>query len=184
MNHSLITQLMLYFAKFPQREGVLKIFNKGSSNIAGYSDLRRSVNQLAVHSLLPIDDYVFGANLNAVRTRVTSIHSNYLFVDFGDIDFDRDRFSRESDTMSLAVSVGTKLKDFSSDLVEQALAFDHNLVLLNAIRTQMKEDQKTHPWLKDIEVGHTFVPLVAEQLFSVGWTMIFTRKGYESLGPK
>lgn len=184
MNTSIITELMLYFAKFPKREGVLKMFNKGSSNIAGYSDLKQNIQTLPEHSLLDINDYVFGANLDAVRDRVNKIYNNYLFVDFGEIDFDRDRFNRESDTMRMAVSVGTRLKEFSSDLVEQALAFDQNLILLNAIRSKMKEDQKTHPWLKDISVGHTFTPLVAPQLFSIGWTMIFTRNGYESLGAK
>lgn len=181
MKTTIITDLLLYFAKFPQRKGVLDMFNKGSSDTPGYRELQEKVRNLPTNNILEIKDYVFGANLEAVRDRITKLSGNYLFVDFGEMDFSRDRFSRDADVMRMAVSVGTRLREFSSDLVEQALAFDHNMELLNKVRNQMLEDQQKHPWLKNISIDHTLVPLTAQPLHSVGWTMIFKREGYQSL---
>lgn len=181
MKVTIITDLLLYFAKFPQREGVLNMFNKGTSSTPGYSDLQQKVRALPTDNILDIKDYVFGANLEAVQQRITQLNGNYLFVDFGEMDFSRDRFSRDVDIMRMAVSVGTRLREFSSDLVEQALAFDRNMELLNMVRNQMLEDQKTHPWLKNISIDHTIVPMTSPQLHSVGWSLIYKREGYQTL---
>ena len=181
MKTNIITETMLYFAKFPKREGVLDMFNKGSSDVDGYRQLKEKVEQLPTDCIMEIDDFVFGATLEAVSDRIRKLHNNYLFVDFGEIDFATDRWNRETDSMKMAVSVATRLTEFSSDLVEQALAFDRNLELLNDIRNKMIEDQKTHPWLKNISLSHTIVPLTSPQLQSIGWTMIFAREGFQSM---
>lgn len=184
MNTTIITELFLYFARFVQKEGVLNFFNLGASPDPAYEELKQKIEALPEHSLLGIQDYAFGANLQAVRERVNNIHDNYLFVDFGEIDCGVDRFNRFFDNSKLAVTVASRLTTFTGDLVTQAIAFDRNLQLISDVRNTMIRDQAAHPWLKDCSLSHTFVPFVSPELLSIGWTLMFSRDGYDSFAAK
>lgn len=45
----------------------------------------------------------------------------------------------------------------------------------------MIEDQRCHPWLKDLSQDHTFV---SKEMSSVGWTLMFDRDSYDSFSVK
>ncbi len=183
---NIITELFLYFAKFPNRKGVFPMFNAVESSMPGYNKMTRAVHDLPEHSLTGIQYYVFGANIEAVGYRVNNIPagSDYLFVDFGEVDCDTDRVNRMTDSVSLAITVAYRLKSFSADLIEQALAFAHSLDSLVWIRNKMIDEQREHRWLKKISDKHTFVPFVGEQFSSIGWTLMFNREGYDSFTAK
>ena len=53
MNRNIIIDLFLYFARFPQRQGVLDIFNKGRSEIPGYDSLKSLVESMTDTPVLP-----------------------------------------------------------------------------------------------------------------------------------
>lgn len=184
--NNILIDLFLYFARFPKREGIFPMFNTGTSEISGYTELRQLINVLPEHSLTKIENYIFGASFEAVMARVNNIASgsDYLFVDFGEIDCSTDKLNRMTDSARLAISVAYRLKSFSSDLIEQALAFSHAFNKLVFIRNKMIEEQRCYPWLKDISVSHTFVPFVSKEMSSVGWTLMFNREGYDSFGAK
>lgn len=184
--HNIITELFLYFARFPKREGVHPLFNIGESTIPGYSELKAEIDKLTDHSLVDIDNYIFAANFEAVKARVNNIAAgeNYLFVDFGEIDADIDQRNRHIDSAALAISVAYRLKSFSADTIEQSLVFVHSFDRLIDIRNKMIEEQNCHRWLKLISDNHRFVPFVAKDLSSLGWTMMFDREGYDSFGAK
>lgn len=167
-----------------QKERGLNFFNLGASPDPGYKDLRQKIEAFPEHSLLDIQDYAFGANLQAVRERVNNIHDNYLFVDFGEIDCGVDRFNRFFDNSKLAVTVASRLTTFTGDLITQTIAFNRNLQLISDVRNTMIRDQAAHPWLKDCSLSHTFVPFVSPELLSIGWTLMFSRNGYDSFGTK
>lgn len=162
------------------------MFNVGESSIPGYDEIRQAVQALTEHSLTDIQYYVFGANIEAVAYRVNNMPagSDYLFVDFGEVDCDTDRVNRMTDSVSMAITVAYRLKSFSVDLIEQALAFGHSLDSLVLIRNKMIEEQREHRWLKKISDKHTFVPFVAEEFSSIGWTLMFNREGYDSFTAK
>lgn len=184
--NNILTDIFLYFARFPKREGIFPLFNAGASEMAGYSDLRQLLNVMPEHSLTKIENYIFGASFDAVMTRVNNIETgkDFLFVDFGEIDCGTDRLNRMADSARLAISVAYRIKSFSSDLVEQMLAFSHSFNKLIFIRNKMFDEQRSHPWLKDISDNHTFVPFVSKEMSSVGWTLMFNREGYDSFGAK
>lgn len=183
---SFLIDIFLYFARFPKREGIYPMFNLGASTIPGYAELREKVDLLSEYSITDIENYIFGANFEGVLSRVNNIEAgkDYLFVDFGEVDCDTDRFNRRTDSARLAITVAFRMKSFSSDLIEQTLAFGHALTKIIDIRNRMISDQQNHPWLKDISNNHTFVPFISSEMNSLGWSMLFNREGYDSFGVK
>ena len=180
---TILIDIFLYFARFPKREGIYPMFNSGVTT-SDYIDLKKKINDMPEHSLTDINNYVFAANFEAIRARVNNISNDYLFVDFGEIECATDSSNRMHDQTSLAVTVAYRLNDFSADLVEQALAFNSSLHKLANIRNIMINEQRCRPWLKDVSKNHTFVPFIAKELSSIGWTMLFNREGYDSFGAK
>lgn len=185
MNTSLLTELFLYFARFPAREAISPLFNKGKSNLPGYDDLFRQAMELTDESVVPqINNYVFGPNFDAVCSRVNNMIGYYLFVDYGEIECATDGSNRLTDSARLAITVAYRLKDFSGDLMEQLIASDQCLSYLATIRNRMIGEQRERYWLKDVSRNHTLTPFVARELSSTGWTMLFNREGYDTFGAK
>ena len=184
--NNILTDLFLYFARFPKRAGIYPLFNAGVSDISGYKELRLMVDAMPEHSLTKIENYIFGASFDAVMARVNNIASgsDYLFVDFGEIDCGTDNSNRMTDSAHIAITVAYRLKSFSADLIEHTLAFSHAFNKLVFIRNKMIYDQCCHPWLKNLSKNHTFVPFVSKEMSSVGWTLMFNRDGYDSFGAK
>ena len=138
------------------------------------------------HSITDIENYIFGANLEAIKQRVNNIvaGTDFLFVDFGEIDCATDSSNRLTDTTRLAITVAYRMKSFSADLIEQTLAFSHSFEKLILIRNQMISEQGNHPWLKDLSRNHTLLPFISEEMTSIGWSLMFNREGYDSFGAK
>lgn len=187
MNESLLTELFLFYARFPDREGILPLFNRGKSDLKGYADLLEKIEAMGEHSLLPeISQYVFGPNFDAVAARVHNIPSGkyYLFVDYGEIGCETDNRNRLRDSVRLAVTVACKLKEFSGDLVEQLLLSDNCLSMLTAIRNDVLRRERQEYRIKNISAGHSLAPFIARELSSAGWTMFFNREGYDTFEVK
>jgi hypothetical protein len=166
---------------------LLPLFNRGKSDLPGYSALSRKVEAMPEHSLLSeISQYVFGPNFDAVSMRVNNISSGkyYLFVDYGEINCETDNRNRMRDSVRLAVTVACKLKEFFGDLIEQLIISDNCLSYLTAIRNDMIRRERQVYWLKNISANHTLAPFMARELSSAGWTMLFNREGYDSFEAK
>lgn len=184
MNTFLI-ELFLFFARYPRKEGILPLFNVGRSDLTTYDELKKKVEALTPHSLSPeIGSYVFGSNFDAVKNRVNNLTGSYLFVDYGEIECDTDSANRMQDAARLAITVAYRLKNFSSDLVEQILISDFCLTQLAAIRNDMLKAQREQYWLKNLSYNHTFAPFISKELESIGWTMLFDRKAFDTFGAK
>lgn len=183
---NIITELFMYFARFPKLEGIYPLFNIGESTIPGYNELKTQVDNLTDHSLVDIDNYIFASNFEAVKARVNNIAAgeNYLFVDFGEIDADIDQRNRHIDSAALAISVAYRMNSFSADTIEQSLVFAHSFDKLITIRNKMIEEQECTRWLKLVSSNHRFVPFISKDLSSLGWTMMFDREGYDTFGAK
>lgn len=185
MNTSLLTELFLYFARFPAPEAFAPLFNKGKSNLPGYDELFQQVVATPGDQVVSqINNYVFGPNFDAVCSRINNMTGYYLFVDYGEIECATDSSNRLTDSARLAITVAYRLKEFSGDLMEQLIASDQCLLYLATIRNRMIADQRERYWLKDVSRNHTLTPFVARELSSTGWTMLFNREAYDTFGAK
>jgi len=173
----MIIDLFSYFARFPDRAGVLNLFNNGASSLSGYATLLEEMNKLPEVSLLQdIKSYVFGQSFDAVKSRVDSISGTYLFVDFGEFNSQLNGSSSIVNTQKVACTVACKLPG-SSDLVENAIASDNTLSLLAQLAAQLIKDAENHTvaWLsrRNMKV-FDIIPFVAKELNSIGWTLMFS----------
>lgn len=46
ISDNILIDIFLYFARFPQRDGIYPLFNTGSSSVAGYSELEQKIRSM------------------------------------------------------------------------------------------------------------------------------------------
>lgn len=177
-------EILLYFAKFSSRDGVLRNFSTGRSTIGGYAELRDQLE--AIDYLEVVPEFIFSPHLDKVRSRVSGILSvPYLFVDYGEITHEAAVPGQYRDEASLAVTVAFPLRDASADPMEQLLIMDDCLRRLVDIRNRILAIRcPSDPYYKGLARAHQLVPFESPELFSVGWTMTFSRDGFDSLSAK
>ena len=75
----MILDLFSYFAKYPSREGVLSIFNNGSSSQAQYAELKETILAMPDPLIPAIQSYVFGQSFESVKARIDTLLGIYLY---------------------------------------------------------------------------------------------------------
>ena len=181
MTRSIVTDLFLYFAKYPALAGVKSMFVKGASDNQAYSQLYDAVGSMEQHSLNPeLGSYVFGVSFEAVQARIKNITGPYLFIDYGQAESRKTDLVRR-DSISVAVTVAFRLREFSNDLIEHTIAADQTITYLMDIRDRMLAEQKEKYFLKGLSESHTIVPFSSAELQSTGWTMVFETEGVDFL---
>jgi len=179
----LILDLITYFAKFPLKEGVLKLFNRSNDfAMPGYADLKQLITDMDPHSLVPdIKHFAVGVNEAVLTKLISGFGDIYLFVDYGSIDIERDDMKRENGSFNIGITVAVPFDAKERDAIESMLLAQKTLNLLRVIRDKMKADQKCGvPWLKDLTFPQEITPWENRDLNnSTGWTMLFQKKGIE-----
>lgn len=185
MNKNIIINLFLYFARFPQRQGVLDIFNKGRSEIPGYDVLKSLVESMTDDPILPdVGGYVFGPNFDAVKTAISQLTGYYLFIDYGDIKTETDKSNRISDTFQVAVTIAGKTTEFTGDLVDQTLISANTLDMVICMRNLMIQEQREHCSSKKISEKHSITPFISSEFESIGWTLMFDQQAFDWFSAK
>jgi hypothetical protein len=172
----MILKLFEYFAAFPARKGVIDSFTNGRSNLPFYNNLLDRIKQLPEAGRLPdIKSYVFGSDLDTVKRRVDAIAGTYLFIDFGDIESDRDARNSITDTFYIAATVAAKVAG-TMDIIERAIISDITLTLANRLRAHIAADSAadSSPWLQELSNRQSIIPFISPELQSVGWSILFT----------
>ncbi|MDR2917629.1 MAG: hypothetical protein LBV74_22790 [Tannerella sp.] len=182
----MILKLFEYFARFPERAGVISAFANGKSDLPFYNELLGRVKMLPDNSLMPdIKHYVFGADMDTVKRRVDSVTGTYLFIDFGEIDSERNDKNSIQDSLRMAATIASKVSDVT-DIVERAIISDITLTLINELRARIYTDSSRDktPWLQELSFKHSITPFVVPELSSVGWSVVFTSEGSDILNLK
>lgn len=171
----MILQLFKYFARYPQKQGVLSMFINGESPYTEYAELLEYVNHLPDPLLPDIGSFVFGQSYDDVKKRVDCITGSYLFIDFGEFTSNRDSHNSISDVQKLAVTIAMKVPD-NADIMEVCIASDKTLFQLVSCRKKLIEDseQKLLPWGGKITDQQDIVPFVSPEFKSIGWTLMLT----------
>ena len=182
----MISDLFLYFAKFPKRKGVTAMFTNGQSDFTDYQALLTTLDQMEGEPLLPdIDNYIYGQDFDELKSRVEKIFGSWLFADYGEFTFSEDRTPGSLKCQQqLAVTVAMKLSD-RADMVERMIANDKTLGWVNTIYARILADASMGdtPWLSRMPVTDAqIVPFVASELKSWGWTLIISADAADTLG--
>jgi len=178
---NIMQDIFKLFAKFPDKLGVEAAFNKGTSELSGYGPFKTTIQNLQEHSLIPeIKHFLFGVNEDIIKKYISNFNSYYLFIDYGDINSEVDGYNRRPTGMYIAATVAIPINSDNHDIADQVLLSDITLDYLLRIRKNLIDNQKQHPWLKDLSDNHDISPFVARELNgSVGWTMTFRKEGFD-----
>lgn len=176
----MITELIHYFAKFPDRDGVMKLFARtGSSRFPEYYDELKTDIQALPSPLLPgIKDYICSTNIEVLGERIRNTKTYFLLLEYGAILASQPRRARNRETsFNLAVTVGCPYSKSNSDVVEESLIMGQCLEYLVKIARQMEQDNnQTCPFLQFVEGSIDFQPAEPALMFGcLGWTMTFTK---------
>lgn len=173
----MIKEQFLYFAQYPSRNGILAMFTNGTSHFESYNTLVAELSQLPQTSRVPeIDNYVYGQSFEELQARIDKCIGSFLFVDYGEMSMTANNHNTYELTHRLAVTVAFKMPN-RSDAAEHMLASDKTLSLLSKVHAAMlaDADKGDIEWLSRGELARAeYVPFVATELHSVGWTLMLS----------
>lgn len=173
----MIKEQFLYFAQYPSRNGILAMFTNGKSHFESYNTLVAELSQLPQTSRVPeIDNYVYGQSFEELQARIDKCIGSFLFVDYGEMSMTANHHNTYELTQRLAVTVAFKMPN-RSDAAEHMLASDKTLSLLSKVHAAMlaDADKGNIEWLSRGELSRAeYVPFVATELHSVGWTLMLS----------
>lgn len=180
----MIKDQFLYFAQYPSKEGIRAILTNGSSDFPGYNELTEALDNLPDMSRIPeIANYVYGQSFDELKQRIDKLAGSFLFVDYGELNMLADGRNSYQITQRIAITVANKMTN-RADAAEYMLASDATLRLLSQVHAWMLADAEhgNIEWLSRGELDKAeFVPFVATELSSVGWTLMLTCIAPDSL---
>ena len=173
----MIKEQFLYFAQFPNQDGICAMFTNGASNTAGYDELLTSLSNLPKTSRVPeIANYVYGQSFEELQARLDKCIGSFLFIDYGEMSMSGNSHNSYELTQRIAVTVANKMPN-RADAAEYMLASDNTLALLSKVHAAMlaDADRGDIEWLSRGELSRAeYVPFVASELHSVGWTLMLS----------
>ena len=181
----MIKDQFLYFAQYPSKEGIRAILTNGSSDFPGYNELTEALDNLPDMSRIPeIANYVYGQSFDELKQRIDKLAGSFLFVDYGELNMLADGRNSYQITQRIAITVANKMTN-RADAAEYMLASDATLRLLSRVHAWMLADAEEGniEWLSRGELDKAeFVPFVATELSSVGWTLMLSCIAPDTLG--
>jgi hypothetical protein len=177
---TLITDIIKYFAKFPDKAGVLKNFSRSSGTISGYDALMAEINLLPDVSLIPdIKDYIFSTDETVVVERIRNIKSYFMLLEYGNIGTSSPDKAKTRETgINLAITIGYPHNDKNQDIIEESLIMDSCLDMIITVANKMIEGNKELcPNLHYAQATINISPVEPMLLYqNMGWTLSFQKQ--------
>lgn len=173
-----IIEAIKYFAKFPDKAGVLENFKRTASGFDGYTELRNYINSLPDPLMPEIKDFVVGMNEEDVAKRIRSIDNYFIFLEYGPITATApDRVRLRSVSFNLAINVCYHWNGRNIDSMEEAIIMDTCLAKAFAIAKQMIEDDALPcAETRYAEASINLAPIEPAFLYqSIGWSLSFKK---------
>ena len=173
-----ITDVIKYFAKFPDKNGVLENFKQFSSPFDGYTDLKNHITGLPDPLLPEIKDFVIGTDETKVSERIRNIDNYFLFLEYGPLNVQSpDKVRIRDIRFNLAVHVCYHSNRRNTDPMEEAVIMDNCLAKAFAIAKQMiSDDNIICPHERYVESAISFAPVEPAFMYqSIGWSLSFKK---------
>lgn len=180
----LLREAFLYFARFPELQGVLSsMFQSGSVNTEGYTELHSLVQNLNPNSLVPeMGNFLFSSNEEKLKSSIEDTKGIFMLLDYGQLSSSKDNLERKNDAFEMGIIIARKLNPTQYDMAEILLIQDELLNTVRKVRERMIEDQKGHPWVKQLSFPHTISPWYARELHhATGFSMMFSKTGVDMI---
>lgn len=179
----MITEDILYYAKFPAKTGVLKNFKRSNNPSADYTSLKSQVEALPDTSLIPeIEDFLFSTNEEVVAERIRNIKSYFMLFQYGIVRSPAPgRSGARNTTMASSLIIARQHSKNATDTVEEMLHMEKTLQFIVQVANQMKTDNKTLFCAADrfAENSIDIAPVEPALIYGcVGWVMTFNKNKF------
>lgn len=162
--------ILRYFSQFVSREALENFFQASSGLV--YDQSKEEVMSMPDWNRIDgLDNFVFGINTDAVKTRISSISGPYLFVDYSNIVSTLSRQDVKTDSFHIAVTVAQSHSG-DEDAFTETLKQAECLEIMKMLRESMRNDVDEHFCIEWLPFPTTISPFVAKELSgSYGFTM-------------
>lgn len=174
----MIIDLLKYFAKFPQRDAVLRHFARSTQKVDGYTDLKNYITGLPAALLPQITGFVTGTNDEWLFRQLKQMSSYWMLLEFGRMPMSQNKFGVLEGTLDVHVTIGVPLSGENTDMYEETLLQQATLDLHNSIITQMRtDDAEGCLFGRMLEEDYELKPIEPKIMAgSVGWIASYKRK--------
>ena len=176
----MITEDILYFAKFPAKAGVLENFKRTENVDPEYTALKTQVEALPDTSIIPeIEDYLFSVHEEVIENRIRNIKKYFLLFQYGIIRSPaHDRAGIRKTTLASSLIVARKISLKATDVADESIYLEKTLQYIVQIANQMRDDNKTLFCAPErfAESNIDIAPVEPGLLYGcIGWVMTFNR---------
>lgn len=172
--------ILRYFSQFVSREA-LENFFQASSGLA-YDQSKEEVLAVPDTNRIPgLDNFIFGINTDAVKSRISSVNGPYLFIDYSNIVSTLSKQDVKTDSFHIAVTVAQSHAD-DEDAFAETVKQAECLEIMKAIREKMRDDIDLDYSIEWLPFPTTISPFVAKELASsYGFTMALDLKAIDAV---
>ena len=162
--------ILRYFSQFVSREALENFFQASSGLV--YDQSKEDVLAIPDGNRIPgLDNFIFGINTDAVKSRISSLAGPYLFIDYSNIVSTLSKQDVKTDSFHIAVTVAQAHPN-DEDAFAETLSQAECLEVLKAIRERMRDDVDVDYCIEWLPFPTTISPFVAKDLSnSYGFTM-------------
>jgi len=180
----IIQDIFKYFAQFPVKANVLKLFANGKSSLAGYGELMTFITNMAIHTRIPsLTGFVFGSDEEVIKLQIDKCAGNIMFVEYGEINAGTDNRNSIKNNWKMAFTIMAK-QSTDADPIEVALNSESTLSIARSILSMMLADQTECSWLKELSKSYYLAPFDHKGWSCHGWSVVFEREGADMLNLK
>lgn len=172
-----ILDVIKYFAKFPDRAGVLENFRR-SAGSTEYNELKQYITDLPDPLMPLLKDFVVSIQEEEVAERIKSIDDYFLFLEYGPMIAGAPDIVRlRPIDFSLSVHICYHGNQRNMDWMEEAIVMDNCLAMAFQMAKQMIADDKLIcPQNRFVESSINFAPIEPAFLYqSIGWSVSFKK---------
>jgi hypothetical protein len=174
----IIIDLIKYFAKFPDRDGMMKIFSRSAEKVAGYTELKSYIEALGDPLVPGIKDLVVSSNEEVISTRIRNISTFFMLLEYAGISSTPPNraYIRDS-SVNLSIIVAHPANKAGLDIIEEQLIMDQALDYITTIAKQMDEDNKEMcSNRRFMPSSVSIAPVEPAMLYGcVGWALTFSK---------
>ncbi|MBV5334181.1 MAG: hypothetical protein JZU49_00055 [Sulfuricurvum sp.] len=173
-----LIDVVKYFAKFPNRAGVLKNFKRSSATSEEYSELKEYITALPDPLMPDITELIVSTNEKEVSDRIRNIDNYFMFLEYGQLQGDfPDRMRIRKVSFNLAVYVCYHDNGRGIDSMEEAIIMDNCLQkVFQLAKLMIASDNEILIHSRFAESVLNFSPVEPSLMYgSIGWGLTFKK---------
>lgn len=175
---SILLNIIKYFSKFPDRDGVLKNFKRSTGTLEGYDSLKSYITALGEPLLSDIKDFVVSSREEVIAERIRSASSYFMLLEYaGVISSPADKAYVRESAINLSVIIAHPGNKPGLDIIDEAIIMDKALYLAVQVAKQMDLDNQDLCGNKRYLPGTVSItPIEPVMLYNcIGWSVTFSK---------